>query len=331
MPQVGAGQRGDRIDHQQRRMIRAVHRRAHRRDVGHAACRGLAVHDADRLDAVLAVVAQHRADRVRVGAAAPVGVQEHRIQPVRRRQLLPQMGEPAGAGHQHAVAGRQRVDHRRFPRAGAGGREDRHDSLGLEHVAQLADDLAAELAELRTSVIDRRCGPSARSTRSGTLVGPGVCRKCRPATVMGIDAFLPAAGEKARRRRVANGPRGGVRKAARRGPEPGNGRAVRAPARAAVRAPAPLDRKVTRALSSPSRPDRRAAAPSRRGAIKLDRRRGSVHLAHFPIDRVGDLLRRQSKPLLLRVAAAGLAIGILEEIAHRQAQHTRLFCVKKSL
>jgi hypothetical protein len=34
-------------------------------------------------------------------------------------QLAPQRREVAGLGHQHAIAGRERVDQRRFPRAGA--------------------------------------------------------------------------------------------------------------------------------------------------------------------------------------------------------------------
>ena len=40
--------------------------------------------------------------------------------------LLPQRGELAGLEHQHAVAGRQRVDERRFPGAGAGSGVDDH-------------------------------------------------------------------------------------------------------------------------------------------------------------------------------------------------------------
>ena len=40
------------------------------------------------------------------------------------RHLSPQSREMAGLGHQHRVAGRERVDDRGFPGAGSGGRED---------------------------------------------------------------------------------------------------------------------------------------------------------------------------------------------------------------
>ena len=97
--------------------------RAHLVDAAGAAGRGLVVHDADRLDAVRLVVGERGADRRHVGAAAPVGVDEDRLEAEPLRHLVPQRGEPAGAAHQHRVAGRQRVGQRRLPRAGAGGRD----------------------------------------------------------------------------------------------------------------------------------------------------------------------------------------------------------------
>jgi hypothetical protein len=52
---------------------------------------------------------------------------------------------------------------------------------GLEDVADLLEQLLAELPEIgpRWSIVGLSM---ARSTRSGTLVGPGICRKWRPAT-----------------------------------------------------------------------------------------------------------------------------------------------------
>ena len=76
------------------------------------------MHDADRLDLMIAVGGQGGADFLGIGTAAPVGLQGLDLQAMAARQFLPQMGELAGAGQQDAVAGGQRVDHRGLPRDG---------------------------------------------------------------------------------------------------------------------------------------------------------------------------------------------------------------------
>ena len=59
--------------------------------------------------------------------------------------------------HQHAVAGRQRVDQRRFPRAGAGSGIDHHFALrALEHALHSGEDFLADRAELRAAMVHRR-------------------------------------------------------------------------------------------------------------------------------------------------------------------------------
>ena len=137
-------------------MPRGVHRAPHLVDAAGAAGRGLVVHDADRLDAVRLVVGERGADRRHVGAAAPVGVDEDRLEVEPLRHLVPQRGEPAGAAHQHRIARRQGVGQRRFPRAGAGRGIDHHRPLGLEDRPQVGEDLHPQPAEIGTAMVDRR-------------------------------------------------------------------------------------------------------------------------------------------------------------------------------
>ena len=115
VPVVGAGQAGDGVDHQQRRVAGVVDRAAHRGDVAGHAGGGLVVHHAHGLQAVLAVGAQALADRFGVDAVAPgqrqAGVragagpgQELGRQAQALGHLLPQRREVAGLDHQHRVA-----------------------------------------------------------------------------------------------------------------------------------------------------------------------------------------------------------------------------------
>ena len=92
---------------------------------GHAG-RGLVVDDADGLDLV-GGVGGAAAPRSRSGSApwrqSPGTNSTSRPEP--RGHLPPERGEVAGLEREHPVAGRQRVDQRRLPGAGAGGRVDR--------------------------------------------------------------------------------------------------------------------------------------------------------------------------------------------------------------
>ena len=114
------------------------------------------MHDADRLDAVRLVVGECGADRRHIGAAAPVGVDEDRLEVEPLRHLVPQRGEPAGAAHQHRIAGRQRVGQRRLPRAGAGGGIDHHRPRVWKIARRLVEDLQPQPAEVGTAMVDRR-------------------------------------------------------------------------------------------------------------------------------------------------------------------------------
>ena len=112
--------------------------------------------DAHRLDGVCLVFPQLRLDCRRIGATPPVGRDELRREAELDRHLLPQGGEVAGLEHEDPVAGRERVDQRRLPSAGAGGRIDHHRLLGLEHVLEPVEHLEAEHAKLRPAMIHRR-------------------------------------------------------------------------------------------------------------------------------------------------------------------------------
>ena len=136
---------------------------------------------AHRLDLVGLVLAQMRLDRRRVGAGAPVGRDEFRLEAELLRHVLPQRGELAGLDHQHAVAGRERVDQRRFPGAGAGRGIDDDRIGGLEDGLDAFEHALGELGEFRSAVVDDRACPSRAGCGPEAAVGPGICRKWRPA------------------------------------------------------------------------------------------------------------------------------------------------------
>ena len=156
VPVIGRGQRRDGVDHQKRRVAGGVDRLADRLDRRQAAGRGLVVQHADRLDLVRLVLAQVLFDHRRVGAGAPVARDELGLEPELFRHGLPLRRELAGLDHQHAVAGRQRVDQRRFPRAGAGRGVDDDRIGGLENGLDAVEAALGELGEFRAAMVDDR-------------------------------------------------------------------------------------------------------------------------------------------------------------------------------
>ena len=62
------------------------------------------MHDAHGLDPPLPILGKGVADRCRVGATAPIGVDRHHVQAKTPSHLFPQMRELAGAADQHAIA-----------------------------------------------------------------------------------------------------------------------------------------------------------------------------------------------------------------------------------
>ena len=91
-----------------------------------------------------------------IGAGAPVAVDEFGLEPELFRHGLPLRGELAGLDHQHAVAGRQRVDESGFPRAGAGRGVDDDRIGGLENGLDAVEAALGELGEFRPAMVDDR-------------------------------------------------------------------------------------------------------------------------------------------------------------------------------
>src|SRR5882672_6882773 len=100
--------------------------------------RGLVVYDHHRRDAVCRVGGQPFGDGRGLDTPPPVPGNEVDDQPEALRHFTPQAGEVTGFERQHAIAGRERVDQRRFPRPGAGRGIDDHRGPDF---AELARDL----------------------------------------------------------------------------------------------------------------------------------------------------------------------------------------------
>ena len=85
-----------------------------------------------RIDGVVAARISSRP--LGVGAVAPVARHPLDLEPEPLGHAAPQRREVAGLEREHAVAGGERVDERRLPRAGARGRVDDDGPVGLEDV-----------------------------------------------------------------------------------------------------------------------------------------------------------------------------------------------------
>ena len=116
----------------------------------------------DRLDGVLTVLDQARLHRARVHTVPPVPRDQVHHEPQLHGNLLPENREVPGFHHQHPVTGREGVDQRRLPCAGAGGGVDDHRSLGPKDVADTVQQLAAECLKLRPAMIDGGPGHGAQ-------------------------------------------------------------------------------------------------------------------------------------------------------------------------
>jgi hypothetical protein len=123
----------------------------------HHAGGSLVVNNAHGLDSFTAVGAQFLFDRLRVGAVAPVAGKEFGFQSEPRGHSLPQRGEVSGFRHQYALAGREHVDERGFPRASARRRIDDDLAMrGLEDALHSREHRFAQRCELGPAVIHGR-------------------------------------------------------------------------------------------------------------------------------------------------------------------------------
>ena len=156
VPVIHRGERRDRIHDEERRMSGSIDRLADFRRMRDAARRGFVVQHRDRLDLAVFVLAQLRLDRFGVGAHAPIGLDEDRIEAELRRHVLPERSELPGLEHEHAVAGRQRIHERRFPCTRPGGRIDDHRVLRLEDGLDAVEHAAGKPREFGTPMVDDR-------------------------------------------------------------------------------------------------------------------------------------------------------------------------------
>ena len=153
-----------------------------RRDAG----RRLVVDDGDGLDPVRRSAVSLLVHQRGIDAVTPVAGDEVDDQAEPLRHLRPERRELAGLEHQHGIAGRQRVDERRFPCAGA--RRWIHDDRagGLKHSLQAGRASRARRGKRRAAMIDRRLRDGAQDAighvgRPGNLeevVGPASSLEC---------------------------------------------------------------------------------------------------------------------------------------------------------
>ena len=242
----------------QRRMAARDRSPRARRGCAGDAGRRLVVHDADRLDRV-------RRGRRRAAPRSRRGSTPWRQSPGRNStarpeplgHLLPQRREVAGLGHQHAIARRQRVDERRFPRAGARGRVDDDGAVGLEHLLHPGEHRLAQRRRTPgprwsiVGVVDRAQHAVGHVGRPGNLqemaAGRTVVERNHGATLSGAAAAAAPSAARATTRTDATD-------------------YCRTPARgAAASPPHPLQSAAMLGASPRSRPGRRrTAARSRR-------------------------------------------------------------------
>src|SRR6201996_3618463 len=148
-------------------MLGRIDGAAHRQNVRSHAGGGFVVHDANRLDAMLAVGAQPRLDEIGLYPPPPARRRrQFRILALprnefagyaqARRHLLPERREVAGLVHQHVIAGTQGIGQSGFPGAGAGSGINNDGVPGLEYLLDTTEDFEAERREFRTAMIDGR-------------------------------------------------------------------------------------------------------------------------------------------------------------------------------
>src|SRR5258708_28142410 len=159
------------------------------------------MHDAYRLDALLAVGAQALLDRLRIGATAAVAGDASAPQAEARGELLPQRREVAGLRHQHALARRERAYERRFPGAGARSRvDDYFAARAFEDALHSRDHALPQLGEVGAAVVhgrkvDRAQHPVGHVGGAGNLqeVAAGAAGHARilPSRFMNSPASFP--------------------------------------------------------------------------------------------------------------------------------------------
>ena len=112
--------------------------------------------DSDRFDFVGPIVGKPVVHDRGIDAVAPVTWNKINLESETDRHVAPQRRKMTGLEHQHVVAGRQRVDERRLPRARAGRGINDDAAGGLKHALKSFEHFAAQSSEHLAAVID--CG-----------------------------------------------------------------------------------------------------------------------------------------------------------------------------
>ena len=134
---------------------------------------GLVVDDHHGLDRVAGVGGEALLHGLRRDAVAPVAGHEVDLEAELAGHLLPQGGEVAGLEAEDAVTGRERVDERRLPGAGAGRRVDDHRLRRAERRLDRLEHLLAERGERRARGGRSSGGPSPAGPGRGRWSAPG--------------------------------------------------------------------------------------------------------------------------------------------------------------
>jgi len=150
------GQRGDGIDHVERRVPSRDHGLAQGRDVVDHGGGGIDLDHQHRLDFVSGVFAQARLQLGRIDGAAPVAGQRLDLEPEHLRHLAPAGGEQAALQHQNLIAPGQHVAQRRLPGAMTVGDVDVSTPLGPKHPAQIFQAGHGHVLKRARIDVDRR-------------------------------------------------------------------------------------------------------------------------------------------------------------------------------
>ena len=112
------------------------------------------MNDADRLDLVVAIVAELGFEHLRIDPVPPVGLHHIDVQAQFGGHLNPQRGKLSDLEHHDFVAGRQSIGQCPFPGSGSGGWVNDHLPGGLKNVFHPFQDFESQEPALRASMID---------------------------------------------------------------------------------------------------------------------------------------------------------------------------------
>src|SRR3989475_2381627 len=188
-------------------MLRRVDRAADGRDVArHAGCR-LVGDDEDPFDLVLLARRQDPPDPLGWRALAPLDIDDVHAQAMLWAEIDPQVANLAVPRRGHPIAGRERVDERCLPPAGAGcGEDERLPRRRLEDFPEIAEQAGGQLGERGGAVVLHRAVHGAEDSL-GYVRGAG-------------DEQEIAAGHKKRPQREGKNTASGLRYSATSVPQP---------------------------------------------------------------------------------------------------------------